>query len=177
MTEGTPEPPDHLTDAAKQTWRAFAAVYHVTIADIPLFEQFCDSYARYQQLIRKANETGPLVTIKGDVCTNPNLTRADREAANFKHALALMLRTQHGRPNADENDQEHTEQTEASAIEELRSRLLAHLTSGGNVVSGPAGDRQSDRDRSKKQTTPARPVRKKKETRSRTPTTEESDEP
>lgn len=142
--KGTPEPPESLSFAAQELWRAYAVEYEIEIPDIPLWSIACESLARWQFLSAKANELGPLVTIKGEVCVNPYLTRADKEQQNFARAMTQILKNQQGRGDGEEETDEDGPDP-AAEFAKLQELLIARLGPPGEDARRIEGDCATDR--------------------------------
>jgi P27 family predicted phage terminase small subunit len=87
-----PEPPDHLSDKAKDLWHRigpkFAAMGVMAEVDELAFAMLCESYAAWADLIRRARKGRPIEKVHGQPVPNPYLVRADREAEKVRRLLA-----------------------------------------------------------------------------------------
>lgn len=186
LTPGIPEPHEWMSHRAQEIWRAYATVYGIAIVDMPLWSVVCESMARWEVLTQRSNELGPLVTVKGEVVTNPFLARADREQINFSKALAQIQRNQQGRC-FDEDPEDETGQASPQSIEEFRTLLLDRITQQGGNARGLESGGDADRPRSTRKPKPKAkaastdaadgPVRKKEVEGSQTTTRQKPGKP
>ena len=94
---GSPVVPDDLVPEAKAEWvrisHDLSVMGMLSLADYPALVAYCTTWARYQDLRRKYEETGPIIkTTNGNVIQNPllgSLNVAERELRKWLTEFGL----------------------------------------------------------------------------------------
>ena len=87
------EPPAHLSGPAKEEWHRMGAALHpvglLTELDVPAFEMYCESYARWAKAKDMVAEKGMcVVTSNGNIIQNPYLSIANKAQ---EQAIKIMV--------------------------------------------------------------------------------------
>jgi P27 family predicted phage terminase small subunit len=105
---GRPACPDFLPEIAKQEWNRVCDVLQemgiLSLADGPLLELYCSTYARWREACDKINEQGMVVECKrSGFKKNPNMLVCDSAAIEIRKLLIEMGLTPSSRSRVSTN--------------------------------------------------------------------------
>ena len=112
------EPPSHLSGPAKDEWHRTGAVLYplglLTELDVPAFELYCETYARWLEAKDKVAEKGTvLVTSNKNLIQNPYLAIANKAQEQMMKILAEFGMTQSSRTRVSATPPEGDKDVEA----------------------------------------------------------------
>lgn len=89
--------PERLSDEAKDEWNKIVKLYEgfnppiINDLDKNALEIYCEATVRYRKAMDKINETGEIITLKGNVKQNPYLRIANESALLMKRYAEVLL--------------------------------------------------------------------------------------
>jgi P27 family predicted phage terminase small subunit len=113
---GRPEPPDYMTDEARDEWRRMCdrleGMGILSLADWPLLVLWCDTWLRYIEAEHKLQRMGALITTpNGSIQNNPVYCQRNefarqltKMAAEFGLGAANRSRMKVSQPQGDQLD-------------------------------------------------------------------------